>query len=78
MPTLDELEGLYGADKPYGSDCAYDVHLTELIHLTCTWAWASETRGSAAATFSFYAGLRIWNHRSYSDDGRALPVRSGK
>ncbi len=46
MPTQDELAGLYDAAKTYESDCGYDVHLTELIRLTCSWAWASETRGS--------------------------------
>ena len=40
MPTQDELAGLYDKAKTYKSDCGYDVHLTELFHLTCTWAWA--------------------------------------
>jgi len=78
MPTQDELAGLYDAAKTYKSDCGYDVHLTELIRLTCIWAWASETRGSDAAVFRFYDGLRYWGRQSGGGDDRALPVRSGK
>jgi hypothetical protein len=77
MPTQDELAGLYDAGKLYKSDCGYDVHLTELIRLTCTATWASETRGSDAALFSF-TGTRSWGPQSYDLDTRALPVRSGK
>ena len=78
MPTQDELAGLYDAAKTYKSDCGYDVHLTELIRLTCSWAWASETRGSDAAFFNFDIGLRGWGHQSNGNGTRALPVRSGK
>ena len=82
MPTKNELAGLYDAAKTYKSVCGYDVHLTDLIHLTCDWAWASETHGSvAAAGFDFINGgsLRNWFHQSGSSDGaRALPVRSVK
>jgi len=78
MPTQDELAGLYDAGKTYKPNCGYDVHLTELIRLSCTWAWASETRGSDAALFSFRTGHRYWGPQSGGDAGRALPVRSGK
>jgi len=78
MPTQDELAGLYDAAKTYKSDCGYDVHLAELIRLTCTWAWASETSGSDAAFFGFFTGERGWYPQSYDGVGRALPVRSGK
>ena len=78
MPTQDELAGLYDATKTYKSDCGYNVHLTELIRLTCVWAWASETRGSDAAFFYFNSGIRGWNFQSYANITRALPVRSGK
>jgi len=85
MPTLDELEGLYDADKGYKTDCVdskYDVHLTELIHLTCGWAWSSETRGSEAGTVNFIlnAGHQFL-HQSNPPNyhlARALPVRSGQ
>jgi Protein of unknown function (DUF1566) len=78
MPTLDELAGLYDASKTYKSDCGYDVHLTELIRLTNTHIWASETRGSDAASFDFISGQRRWFHRSGDGIFRALQVRSGK
>ena len=78
MPTQDELAGLYDAAKTYKSDCGYDVHLTELIRLTCTWTWASETSGSDAAFFFFNLGHRYWDPQSYDYSNRALPVRSGK
>ncbi len=78
MPTKDELLGLYDKTKIYKA-CEYDVHLTELIRLTCNWVWSYETRGSEAAYFSFSGGDGYWNLES-SDDGsylRVLPVRSG-
>jgi len=78
MPTQDELAGLYNAGKTYTTDCGAPAHLTELIHLTCHSPWASETRGSDAADFSFEFGGRDWSRRSYDSYIRALPVRSGK
>ncbi|TRZ78106.1 MAG: DUF1566 domain-containing protein [Deltaproteobacteria bacterium] len=79
MPTQDELAGLYDVDKTYKSDCGYNVHLTEFIRLTCTWVWASETRGSGAAYFNFNLGhRRHWRYQSHDTFFRALPVRSGK
>ena len=79
MPTQDELAGLYDAAKTYKSDCDFDVHLTELIRLTCTWAWASEARGSDAAYFfNFFVGERSWLPQSGTNRLRALPVRSVK
>ena len=74
MPTQDEIAGLYNAGKSYKSDCGYDVHLTELIRLTSTAQWTSETRGSDAAFFRFYDGIRFWYPQS--GDTRVLPVRS--
>ena len=71
MPTQDELAELY-------DDAGYDVHLTELINLTRASAWASDTRGSEAAFFDFFYGLRRWLLRSDVSGSRALPVRSGK
>jgi len=79
MPTQDELAGLYDAGKTYKNDCGYDIHLTELIHLTCTALWASETISSEAAYFIFYSGNRLWNSQSGGNTLlRALPVRSGR
>ena len=78
MPTQDELARLYDAGKSYKSDCGYTARLTELIHLTCTPPWASETRGSDAAFFDFYVGKRLWYPQSGAYNLRALPVRAGK
>ena len=45
LPTLDELAGLYDKSKTYKAvRCGFDVHLTKLIRLTCSFVWASETR----------------------------------
>ena len=66
MPTQDELAGLY----------ASDAHKNKIK--ISGWVWATETRGSEAATFGFYGGTRYWAHQSGASDGRALPVRSGK
>jgi len=85
MPTLNELAGLYDAAKTYSSECPGffdgshpDVHLTELIRLTCVAPWASETRGSVAAQFDFNGGGRYWFPPTTGPIYRALPVRSDK
>jgi uncharacterized caspase-like protein len=80
MPTQDELAGLYDAGitskNPPTDGCGGKYHLTELIHLTCCCPWASETRGSGAANFTFNNGIRYWNPQSNDYTLRALPVRS--
>lgn len=83
MPTLDELGGLYDAGKSYKSDCgysdlSYDVHLTEVIRLTCTLVWTSETRGSDAEIVSFLYGRHTLKNQRDPSAMRALPVRSGQ
>jgi TolB-like protein len=83
IPIQDELAGLYDPSKHYQSECkslffTLDQHLTELIRLTCSMVWASETRGSQGAFFGFDNGHRgVYPHPGW-DVGRALPVRSGK
>ena len=78
MPKQDEFAGLYDETKTYRTACGDYVHLTELIRLTCDWAWASETSGSVAALFNFGDGGWRWYLQSSGDGDRALPVRSGK
>jgi hypothetical protein len=78
MPTQDELEGLYDFVKTYKTDCGRDAHLTELILITCTATWASETSGSTAAIFGFDPGKRLSVPQSRDHGTRALPVRSYK
>ncbi len=66
LPTLDELRSLNSS--AYGS----------VIKRTGFWFWASETKGSYAASYGFGYGARYWTHQSTNSDYRALPVRSGK
>ncbi|OGP85708.1 MAG: hypothetical protein A2V87_03720 [Deltaproteobacteria bacterium RBG_16_58_17] len=74
MPTQDELAGLYDAKKKN----RHGYRVTALIEISDCCPWASETRGSDAATFNFLSGLRHWLPQSYASNNRALPVRSGK
>jgi hypothetical protein len=78
MPKQDELAGLFDAAKTYKSDCGYEVHLTELIRITCNSPWALEMDGSYFATFFFNLGKFGWRGLSWKLQSRALPVRSGK
>lgn len=78
MPTEVELAGLYDAGKTYKSECGYNAHLTELIHLTCFAPWASEKRGSVVVIFDFDRGRRYLAHQSLDGNRRALPVRSAE
>jgi len=78
LPTQNELAGLYNVNKSYRAIMGSEVHLTELIHLSCVWIWASETTGSDAAIFQFDHGIRNWHGQSSSGSKCALPVRSGK
>jgi hypothetical protein len=87
MPTQDELAGLYDEAKTYKSECpstmfdrrGYDIHLTELIRLTCNDLWASETSGSSAAQFIFTSAGRGFSPQSFNYPSyRVLPVRSVK
>jgi len=73
MPTQDELAGLYDPEDKN----RHGYFVTKLIAISSCCPWASETRGSDAAYFSFYYGARHWRYQSNSS-GRALPVRSGK
>ncbi len=81
MPTQDELAGLYDSSlRGYAQDCGSRylwVKLTNLIHISCCCPWASETRGSEAASFGFASSDRLWYHQSRFFQ-LALPVRSGK
>lgn len=74
MPTQDELAGIYDKNK----ENRHGSHVTKLIDISSCCPWASETRGSGAAYFSFFYGSRGWDLQSDSGSGRALPVRSGK
>jgi len=82
MPTQDELAGLFDAcqSRPVACIRSWSIHVvTELIDITGCSLWASETRDSEAAYFSYvFDGGPDWDHRSSECYSRALPVRSGK
>ncbi|MCX5830006.1 MAG: tetratricopeptide repeat protein [Deltaproteobacteria bacterium] len=82
MPTQDELAALFDWSKNgYKEDCCAqcgNIKTTDLIHLSCSYPWASETRGSEASYFCFATGQRPWVRQSAINGLRALPVRSGK
>jgi TolB-like protein len=83
MPTQDEFAGLYDEAKTYNSGCILfggNVHLTELIRVSCFAPWASESRGSGTynAIFGLGSGKRGWDYPYVLHPHRALPVRSGK
>ena len=89
MPTQDELRRLYDTSKsrPVACYSKGNIHVaTELIDLTCTTLWASETGISwgapyarVARTTDFYNGLHQ-DRTSLKDEYncRVLPVRSAK
>jgi hypothetical protein len=86
MPTQDELKSLYDETEFYIPGCEYNgivlsVHLTELIHLSCTVISASDMKKSAGSTayFHFRRGLAFSDSEPWEVIfHRALPVRSGK
>lgn len=83
LPTINELAGLYDRYKRNQIKQRNDLnpHLTELIELTASGLWASETRGSKTAFFNFVlCGRKSWIDQSISNFIwiRALPVRGGK
>jgi hypothetical protein len=89
MPTQNELAGLYDEGKMQQNEAvpSYPLHLTELIDLTDSSVWASETRenkrpmwdrdfGSPyAAVFSFGRGGSRHESSQNGSTNRALPVR---
>jgi TolB-like protein len=80
MPTQDELAGLYESRKsrPGACNTKHNIHMaTELIDIGCFETWASETRSSDAAYFTFGWGERGWLSQSFGFM-LALPVRYAK
>lgn len=75
MPTVSELATLYDNDKKN----RYGFFVTKLIDISSCCPWASETRGSVAASFDFSSGKWNWSSQCQSYFFyRALPVRSSK
>jgi len=70
LPTTSELAGLYDKAKTYKSYCptavdelgatANEVHLTELIRLSCTREWTSQMRSDkpgSVTIYDFHSGI---------------------
>ena len=78
MPTRDELAGLYDGSKSYkASQRNYDVDLTELIQLSASFVWTSDTGDNFSADyFTFGKGDISSIDQGNTNDFRALPVRS--
>lgn len=80
LPTQDELYGLYDESNPARTVACewsqkYPPHVPPGFRFTCVWYWASETRGSEAATVLFNSGYRYFLPQGYSNGYRVLPVR---
>jgi len=81
MPTLNELAGLYDANKRRYSGCSSGSTIgvvTELINISCLWSWASETRGTESGGLFFGHGGPGWPRQSATNQLRVLPVRNAK
>jgi hypothetical protein len=89
MPTQNELAGLYypSANNQVSNKCSYGgqsypaQNISTIFQLSCCCPWASDTRGSDAALFSFFpfsGGNWMWGPRSGCSFQRALPVRSAQ
>jgi hypothetical protein len=81
MPTHNELAELYDSNKsrPGACNAKYNIHITSvLIDITCFALWASETRDSEAAYYSFQSHMWEWHLKSNHGNHRVLPVRDVK
>ena len=74
MPTLSELAGLYDPEVKN----KHGYHVSELIEISSSSCWASDTKNNRAARFNFTYGEVYWLLKSYSGPSRALPVRDIK
>ena len=84
LPTIEELRSLYDPSQSRIAGCDsnpenWRIHIVPAVDLSCYWVWSSETPdASSARYFLFDSGLNHPALRSYSFDGRVLPVRSSK
>jgi hypothetical protein len=94
LPTPDELKGLYDKDKSLKAHCqaavddlgqaADEVHVGDLIHLSCTREWTSQPRSDkpdSVTIFDFHTGSEASrpNSDSFTDTAsRVLLVRDVK
>jgi hypothetical protein len=83
LPSQDELGLLYDRRKSYKFNNSPDsffntVHLTDLIQVSGGNIWASDTRDSEVADFSFDNGAGYWCREPCTSTNRVLPVRSSR
>jgi hypothetical protein len=94
LPTLEELAALYKKDKTRKTNCAAavdeigqaadEVHLSELIHLSCTRVWTSQVRADkpgSVTIYDFHSGTDAARPEaaSFTDTAsRVLLVRNAK
>jgi hypothetical protein len=71
MPTLDELEALYGEEL----ENSKGFHISSAIELTDCVVWASDLRDEDAGAYRFHVGKRRFPPRTFTYYLRALPVR---
>lgn len=83
MPKYGEMASLYDKGKTYKTECGSEVHLTELIHLSCRMFWSADTFILTGTNMSYifkFDGSASGPCDQSSCFGRqlALPVRSAK
>ena len=76
MPTPDELAGLHDASKTKKRGKYSEYIATDLISLSYSIVWSSETYRSDAVLFNFYINKQDWESQSIAHSNLALPVRS--
>lgn len=83
LPSYAELASLYDTSKTYKSDCGSEVHITDLIHLSCRMFWTSNTSVLTGTNMAVVFRFDASSTGSCDQNGcfgrqMALPVRSVK
>ena len=83
MPTIEELRSIYDMHYSRIPECSNKypnldpIHITPLIHLSCSWIWSSELQGvSVARLFDFNRCCESLSALYGSFPPRTLPVRT--
>ena len=81
LPTLEELEALYDADKDFPAKCnnSNSIHIaTKLMDVSCFYVWGSKTSSttSESVIFDFGAGIQSAFAGQMTYFLRVIPVRS--
>lgn len=83
LPSVAELASLYDTSKTYESKCGSEVHITDLIQLSCRMFWAAETSVLTGTDMAVMFKFDDGGGGSCDQTGcfgrqMALPVRSVK